>query len=101
MDPTRRSFIGGLISAFAAPAIVHAGNLMPIRPLKDLFLDIPVALDPSMSADFYLQMRGIVRYTLMPRLLLQVNEQSPMLRLAREALYEEISGPVLKFPVDG
>lgn len=27
----RRNFIAGLVSALAAPAIVHAGNLMPIR----------------------------------------------------------------------
>lgn len=30
----RRAFISGLVSALAAPAIVHAGNLMPIRGTK-------------------------------------------------------------------
>lgn len=30
MATSRRGFLGGLIAAMAAPAIVHAGNLMPI-----------------------------------------------------------------------
>jgi hypothetical protein len=28
---SRRSFLGGLLSALAAPAIVHAGDIMPVR----------------------------------------------------------------------
>lgn len=28
---SRRAFLGGLISALAAPAIVHAANIMPVR----------------------------------------------------------------------
>ena len=28
---SRRAFLGGLLSALAAPAIVHAGNIMPVR----------------------------------------------------------------------
>ena len=31
--PTRRSFITGLISLVAAPAIVRAGSLMPVRAM--------------------------------------------------------------------
>jgi hypothetical protein len=31
----RRAFLGGLLSSLAAPAIVHAGNLMPIKAAKD------------------------------------------------------------------
>ena len=34
--PTRRGFIGGLIASLAAPAIVHAANLMPISVFKEL-----------------------------------------------------------------
>ncbi len=30
----RRSLLLGLASALAAPAIVHAGNIMPVRPWK-------------------------------------------------------------------
>lgn len=30
----RRSFLSGLASLIAAPAIVHAGNLMPVRAVK-------------------------------------------------------------------
>ncbi len=29
----RRSFLLGLASSLTAPAIVHAGNLMPIKPI--------------------------------------------------------------------
>ena len=31
--PTRRAFLSGMASLFAAPAIVHPGNLMPIKVL--------------------------------------------------------------------
>jgi hypothetical protein len=31
----RRGFIGGLVGLIAAPAIVHVGNLMPIKVLED------------------------------------------------------------------
>lgn len=31
----RRSFLTGLASLIAAPAIVHAGNLMPVKALTD------------------------------------------------------------------
>ena len=31
--PSRRSFIGGLLSALAAPAIVHIGNIMPVKAM--------------------------------------------------------------------
>jgi hypothetical protein len=33
MSVSRRLFLGHLFAAFAAPAIVHAGNLMPIKAL--------------------------------------------------------------------
>ncbi len=32
----RRGIIGGLISLFAAPAIVRAGSLMPVKAVSDL-----------------------------------------------------------------
>jgi hypothetical protein len=34
MDLNRRGFLAGLGSLLAAPAIVHAGNLMPVRALS-------------------------------------------------------------------
>ena len=34
--PSRRGFICGLLSALAAPAIVHAGNIMSVRQMLDL-----------------------------------------------------------------
>jgi len=38
MFQSRRGFLQGLVSTLAAPAIVHAGNLMPIRRLPpDIF----------------------------------------------------------------
>ena len=33
ITPTRRGFIAGLASLLAAPAIVRAGNIMPVRPV--------------------------------------------------------------------
>ena len=33
MNSTRRGFLTGMASLFAAPAIVHSGNLMPIKVL--------------------------------------------------------------------
>ncbi len=34
----RRGFLAGLASLLAAPAIVHAGNLMPVRSIERLLL---------------------------------------------------------------
>ena len=43
----RRSFLTGLIAAFAAPAIVRPGILMPIKPAL-----IPVVVEPDKLFDF-------------------------------------------------
>jgi hypothetical protein len=34
LAPSRRGFLGGLIASIAAPAVVHAANLMPISVFK-------------------------------------------------------------------
>lgn len=37
---SRRGILGGMASMLAAPAIVHAGNLMPVKVMRpDLWLD--------------------------------------------------------------
>ena len=37
MSFTRRSLITGIVSLVAAPAIVHASSLMPVKPIKPTF----------------------------------------------------------------
>lgn len=38
---TRRSFFSGLAATLAAPAIVHAGNLMPVKARRAVSIIIP------------------------------------------------------------
>ena len=35
---TRRGFLGAILAAGVAPAVVKAGNLMPVRPVGGLIL---------------------------------------------------------------
>lgn len=39
MLTSRRSFLAGLASALTAPAIVHAGNLMPMKVMAPVYCD--------------------------------------------------------------
>lgn len=49
----RRSFITGLVSALAAPAIVHAGNLMPIKTVKVLTVEDWLKIMNEMVYDYH------------------------------------------------
>lgn len=49
----RRSFVTGLASALAAPAIVHAGNLMPIRTVKVLTVEDWFKIMNDMVYDYH------------------------------------------------
>jgi hypothetical protein len=49
IETTRRSLITGLIALVAAPAIVRAGSLMPVKAMP---LDGPVSLAPREWIDF-------------------------------------------------
>lgn len=44
---SRRSFIGGLAALMAAPAIVRAGNIMPVRNM----IIVPKFTDAQIAAD--------------------------------------------------
>ena len=51
----RRSFLAGLGSLLAAPAIVHAGNLMPVKrviltPPRHVLYDHPSSIDAAQCA---------------------------------------------------
>jgi hypothetical protein len=39
---TRRSFLGSIIALAAAPAIVRASNLMPVRQISNLGFGVPI-----------------------------------------------------------
>lgn len=68
----RRGFIGGLISVLAAPAIVHAGNLMPVKIM------LPALDEHIVLTKFYLRV---------------AEEPSPRLILvdpAKMRIYQEI-----------
>ena len=46
----RRSFLKGVAAALAAPAIVHAGNLMPIKPVQEalpMLREIDIVSNPE------------------------------------------------------
>ena len=53
MDLSRRTLITGLTSLLAAPAIVHAGNLMPVRgatiTIPDGFPNIRLFIPPDIA----------------------------------------------------
>jgi len=48
--PTRRGFLSGMASLFAAPAIVHPGNLMPIKVLPFESYMLVAGFDPLGNA---------------------------------------------------
>lgn len=47
--PSRRSFITGLVSLVAAPAIVRAGSLMPVRGMIEPIMPL-YGISPGMEA---------------------------------------------------
>jgi len=61
---SRRGFIGGLVGCLAAPAIVHASNLMPVKA---------VAIEPFDWVEYQLT----VRRAFVPRLQVQLYQASP------------------------
>jgi hypothetical protein len=52
MNLNRRSFVAGLIAALAAPAVIPAGSLMPLRGVKLL-------LPPALELRLISESRGI------------------------------------------
>ena len=72
---SRRSFFTGLVASLAAPAIVHAGNLMPIRGIA---LDYR-ALNAGLDSELYAELTRITRLAMLPRLFTQVYNNPPRL----------------------
>lgn len=72
----RRTFLTGLASLFAAPAIVKAGNIMKVRAL-----DAPPIITMGMRHYFLMSGGEICRLTVMPngvlREVFQVNMVTP------------------------
>ena len=61
---SRRGFLIGLGAMMAAPAIVHAGNLMPVRALERItFYGVPIEFD-----DRYAALAVATRKAFLPRL---------------------------------
>ena len=69
----RRSFLGGLITALAMPAIVHAGNLMLVRSLE-LELVLPLR-----GTDWD-ELVAITRRVFVPRMYVQLYASTPLVR---------------------
>lgn len=76
---SRRSFFGGLAASFAAPAIVRAASLMPVRSF-----DMPITID-GVEFEFdvcgahksgYQGLMAVTRKALVPRLFVQLYAQS-------------------------
>ena len=64
MIVARRKFLTGLGAMIAAPAIVHAGNLMPIKALKELSFEDSIALLKQRMAECNAVMRRQITHTI-------------------------------------
>ena len=73
MLASRRSFITGLISFVAAPAIVRVTSLMPVR---GIIMDL-APTDLLMSKSVYEELCDITRRAFVPRLYVQLYDVAP------------------------
>jgi hypothetical protein len=73
IEPSRRGFITGLIALVAAPAIVRAGSLMPVRRMIDR---MPYLASP-------MDIRSVVRRAFVPRLYVRMWNENPVEDLIR------------------
>lgn len=82
LDLSRRGFFTGLgASLIAAPAIVRAGSLMPVKSMPDVdALMDAISRGPYEASIFDLQ--AVVRKAFLPRLFVQTYETSPFLKAA-------------------
>lgn len=88
---SRRGLITGLISLAAAPAIVRASSLMPIKVMEptltaeQLFrMRMEAAYEvtrKSLAQSLYGELTDITRQAFVPRLFVQVYARSPLLGL--------------------
>jgi hypothetical protein len=88
---SRRLFLGHLFSAFAAPAIVRAGSLMPVKALDPiLFARNPWWVNSVVDAPtgWNAEMIAVTRKAFLPRLEAQIyTESQTFLMLINEQLY--------------
>ena len=73
IEPSRRGFITGLIALVAAPAIVRAGSLMPVKSLDDFDLMLMENVPYEYSAKYV----DVVRRAFVPRLYVQMWNETP------------------------
>jgi len=69
----RRGFLAGVFSAFAAPAIVRAGSLMPIKAMVLEFPIIGPYTDFTGPYPNYMELVDITRKASIPRLFVQMD----------------------------
>jgi hypothetical protein len=85
---TRRSFITGLISLVAAPAIVRAGSLMPVKAIIEPVGTFNVPLDPTdcIIGDGYItEVASMTRKAFLPQLFVQTYKVDPLLQKLLES----------------
>lgn len=83
----RRQFLGGLVSAFAAPAIVRASSLMPVKAmhLEKIIRYVPCGGGFSVYEDLI----HITRQAFAPRLFVQRYDVSPITWALKNGLFTE------------
>lgn len=90
---TRRGFITGLISLVAAPAIVRASSLMPVKVLppddlldllKRRIADVEAEAFRNIRNNLYGELTEITQKSFVPRLMEQVHDQTPILQVLRQ-----------------
>ncbi len=84
----RRSFLTGLASALAAPAIVRAASLMPVKALPS---PETLARWQSYGGGFsvYDDLTDVVRRAFVPRLQVQLYAASPLLTALQNGAFDE------------
>jgi len=74
IQTSRRSLITGLVSFLAAPAVVRAASLMPVKALDEItFQGVPLTFDGG-----YPVLTDVVRRAFVPRLFVQVQFGTPL-----------------------
>jgi hypothetical protein len=73
LTPSRRSFITGMAALIAAPAIVRASSLMPVRGI------IMDAAPQYAAGSLYGELCAVTRQAFVPRLFVQIWASSPAL----------------------
>jgi hypothetical protein len=77
---TRRWFMGGMACALAAPAIVHAGNIMPVKALDLDWINVDCEeFLRQMNDNLYGDLAAVTRAIFLPRLCAQVYKSSPLM----------------------